>query len=146
MSTTTLTLAERRQIVSIITELQEQGQIYGRRFRRRSVNQPMWLKRLPRPDKPRASAFKIQSEDVSVQGIGFHTLRKLYKNEHVVIPLQFSEGGGLLVLSKIRFCRELPSGGYRVGAEFADKLSDPNCKERIPPKWLKSAWASEVEK
>jgi len=146
VSTTILTQAERREIVSVINELKEHGQIFGRRHRRRSIDQLMWLKRLPRPDNPRAAAFKIHSDDVSLQGIGFHTRRRLYKNEHVVIPLQFREGGGMLVLSKVRFCRELPNGEYRVGAEFADKLADPGCKERIPPKWLKSAWGSEVEK
>jgi PilZ domain len=146
VNTTSLSQAERRQIVSVINELKEMGQIFGRRHRRRMVNQLMWLKRLPRPDYPRPAAFKIRSEDVSLKGIGFQTRRRLYKNEQVVIPLQFQEGGGMLVLSRVCFCRELPNGGYRVGAEFADTLADPQCKERIPQTWLKSAWASEVQK
>ena len=133
------------QIVSVLSELKTEGLIYGRRHRRQPVRQFMWLKRLPRPGNPRGASFKIISEDASLQGLGFVTRRKLYINEFVVIPLQFKEGGGMLVLCRVCFCAKLPDGGYRVGVEFKETLPDPKCKERIPNTWLKEGWAAEVQ-
>jgi hypothetical protein len=143
-TTVALTQAERRQILSVLRELKQQGETFGRSHRRRPVAQFMWLKRLPNPTNPRGAAFKIRSEDVSLKGIGFFTKRRIYRNEYVVIPLQFREGGGQLVLCRICFCRQLPSGGYRAGAEFEEMLPDPKCKERIPSAWLKLGWATSI--
>lgn len=145
MSAIQLSKAERMQIVSVLSELKTEGLIYGRRHRRQPVRQFMWLKRLPRPGNPRGASFKIISEDASLQGLGFVTRRKLYINEFVVIPLQFKEGGGMLVLCRVCFCAKLPDGGYRVGVEFKETLPDPKCKERIPNTWLKEGWAAEVQ-
>lgn len=142
MSTTTLTQAERKQILSILSELKDDGASFGRRHRRRQISQFMWMKRLPRPDYSKAAAFRIRSEDVSLKGIGFVTRRHLAQDELVVVPLQFREGGGMLVLCRICFCRAIADNGYRAGAEFVETLSDPNCKERIPAKWLKRAWTA----
>ncbi len=142
MSTTTLTQAERKQIVSILSELKDDGATFGRRHRRRPVRQYMWIKRLPRPDYSKAAAFKIRSEDVSLKGLGFVTRRQLAQGELVVAPLQFREGGGMLVLCRICFCRNIGDDGFRAGAEFVETLPDPNCKERIPQKWLKLAWTA----
>ena len=144
MSTTTLSKSERKQILQIIENLKVNGESLGRRHRRRPVQQIMWLKRLPRPERPRGAAFRIQAEDVSLKGMGFFTRRRLQQNEYVVAPLQFREGGGMLVLFLVRFCRQLPSGGYRVGAEFSETLPDPTGTERIPQNWLKTAWSANI--
>ena len=105
MSSIQLSKAERKQIVSVLSELKNEGLIYGRRHRRQPVRQFMWLKRLPRPSNPRGASFKIVSEDASLQGLGFVTRRRLYVNELVVVPLQFKEGGGMAII-------ELSAGGH----------------------------------
>ncbi len=145
MSTPTLSQTERRQIVSILAELKRSGEeSLGRRHQRRAVTQTLWLKRLPRPDLPRPAAFRIQTGDVSLKGIGFFSRRRLMAGELVVLPLQFKEGGGMLVLCEVRHCRSEPRGGYRVGVEFTETLPDPEVNERIPPAWLKRAWATPI--
>ncbi|MDA8378049.1 MAG: PilZ domain-containing protein [Planctomycetia bacterium] len=144
MRTTSLSQNERKQIVQIIENLKQEGEALGRRYRRRPVRQIIWLKRLPRADRPRSAAFRVNLEDVSLKGMGLFSRRHLQKNEFVVAPLQFREGGGMLVLCQIRFCRELPQGGYRVGVEFDETLSDPTGTTRIPQVWLKKAWAAEI--
>ncbi len=145
MSSIQLSKAERKQIVSVLSELKNEGLIYGRRHRRQPVRQFMWLKRLPRPSNPRGASFKIVSEDASLQGLGFVTRRRLYVNELVVVPLQFKEGGGMLVLCGVRFCAPVRGGGYRAGVEFKETLPDPKCKARIPNTWLKEGWSAEVQ-
>ncbi|MGC9260733.1 MAG: hypothetical protein ACP5I8_11760 [Phycisphaerae bacterium] len=144
MSATSLSQNERQQIVQIIENLKQEGESLGRRHRRRPVRQIMWLKRLPRPERPRSATFRVNLEDVSLKGMGLFSRRHLQRNEYVVAPLQFREGGGMLVLCQIRFCRELPEGGYRVGAEFDETLADPTGTTRIPQAWLKKAWAAEI--
>ncbi|MHB1766779.1 MAG: PilZ domain-containing protein [Phycisphaerae bacterium] len=144
MSTTTLSKNERKQILQIIENLKNEGESLGRKHRRRPVQQVMWLKRLPRPERPRSAAFRVNAEDVSLKGMGFLTRRHLQANEYVVAPLQFREGGGMLVLCLVRFCRQLPEGGYRVGTEFEETLADPTGTTRIPQAWLKKAWSAEI--
>ena len=145
MSAIQLSKAERKQIVSVLSELKSEGLIYGRRHRRQAVRQFMWLKRLPRLTNPRGASFKIISEDASLHGLGFITQRRIYINELVVIPLQFKEGGGMLVLCRVCFCESIPEGGYRVGVEFKETLPDPKCKARIPSTWLKQGWSADIQ-
>ncbi len=145
MSATNLSINERKQILQIIENLKTEGESLGRKHRRRPVQQIMWLKRLPRPERPRSAAFRVNTEDVSLKGMGFLTRRRLQENEYVVAPLQFREGGGMLVLCLVRFCRQLPQGGYRAGTEFEETLTDPTGTTRIPQAWLKKAWAAEIQ-
>ncbi len=145
MSAATLSKSERKQILQIIENLKQDGVSLGRRHRRRPVQQIIWLKRLPRPERPRSAAFRVNMEDVSLKGMGFLTRRRLQQNEYVVVPLQFREGGGMLVLCLVRFCRELSDGGYRVGTEFEETLADPTGTTRIPQPWLKKAWSAVIE-
>ena len=145
MTTVSLTESERRQIVTALADLSRGNDSLARRHQRHSVRQVMWLKRLPQPAHPRGGSFKICTEDVSLKGIGFIARRPFDTNEFVVIPLQFQEGGGMLVLCRICFCKQLGESEYRVGAFFEKTLSDPRGKARIPPEWLKVAWA-EAEK
>ncbi len=144
LSATSLSKVERKQILQIIENLKNEGESLGRRHRRRPVQQIMWLKRLPRPERPRSAAFRVHTEDVSLKGMGFLTRRRLQENEYVVAPLQFREGGGMLVLCLVRFCRQLPEGGYRVGTEFEETLADATGTTRIPQGWLKKAWSAEI--
>ncbi len=144
VSTISLSKIEQEQIRQIIENLKKEGESLGRKHRRRPVQQIMWLKRLPRPDRPRSAAFRVRTEDVSLKGMGFLTRRRLQPHEYVVAPLQFREGGGMLVLCRVRFCSELPEGGYRVGAEFEETLADPTGTTRIPQAWLKRGWSAPV--
>jgi hypothetical protein len=144
VSTTTLSKSERKQILQIIENLKNDGESLGRKHRRRPVQQIMWLKRLPRPERPRSAAFRVNAEDVSLKGMGFLTRRRLQTNEYVVAPLQFREGGGMLVLCLVRFCRQLADGSYRVGTEFEETLADPTSTARIPQAWLKKAWSADI--
>ncbi len=140
MNAVALSDSERRQIVAALAALTQRSDSPARRQPRHCVEQLMWLKRLPQPDHPRGGSFKIRTQDVSSKGIGFLARRPFQPDEWVVIPLQFQEGGGMLVLCRIRFCTPQSEGGYRVGAYFEKTLPDPTGQARIPSEWLKLAW------
>ena len=128
---------ERELILSVLHDMKSDGMI--RRHNRKSVGASLWVKRLPREGLDKPKKFKVETEDVSLKGIGFVSIRRLLKNERLVISIPYKEGGGMLVLSRVCFCRKLPMGGYRYGVEFEDQISNPSGLTSIPDKWLKIA-------
>ncbi len=128
---------ERELILSVLHDMKSDGVI--RRHNRKNVGASLWVKRLPREGLSRPKKFKVETEDVSLRGIGFVSVRRLYKNERLVISVPYKEGGGMLVLSRVCFCRKLPMGGYRYGVEFEDQLANPEGLTSIPDQWLKTA-------
>jgi hypothetical protein len=128
---------ERELILSVLHDMKSDGVI--RRHNRKTVGASLWVKRLPREGLNRPKKFKVETEDVSLRGIGFVSVRRLYKNERLVISVPYKEGGGMLVLSRVCFCRKLPLGGYRYGVEFEDQLANPTGLTSIPDQWLEIA-------
>jgi hypothetical protein len=128
---------ERELILAVLHDMKNDGVI--RRHNRKSVGASLWVKRLPREGLNRPKKFKVETEDVSLKGIGFVSIRRLLKNERLVISIPYKEGGGMLVLSRVCFCRKLPMGGYRYGVEFEDQLANPTGLTSIPESWLEIA-------
>ncbi len=128
---------ERELILAVLHDMKSDGII--RRHNRKSVGVSLWVKRLPRQGLNRPKKFKVETEDVSLKGIGFVSIRRLLKNERLVISIPYKEGGGMLVLGRVCFCRKLPMGGYRYGVEFEDQIANPSGLTSIPDTWLKTA-------
>ena len=137
MTQTTLSHNEVQQVLDVLRDLAaEQKPTNHRRALRRKVALPLWLRRIPGCGSERSQLFRIMAVDISNKGIGCLSRRKLELGETFVLPLRFSEGGGQLVLCRVRFLRELASGHFRVGAEFAATTPDPTGRARIPEEWL----------
>lgn len=128
---------ERELILAVLQDMKSDGMI--RRHNRKSVGASLWVKRLPREGLSRPKKFKVETEDVSLKGMGFVSIRRLLKNERLVISIPYKEGGGMLVLSRVCFCRKLPMGGYRYGVEFEDQIANPAGLTSIPDNWLRIA-------
>lgn len=128
---------DRELILVVLHDMKSDGVI--RRHNRKNVGASLWVKRLPRDGVDRPKKFKVETEDVSLRGIGFVSIRRLYKNERIVISIPFREGGGMLVLSRVCFCRKRPMGGYHYGVEFEDQLANPVGLTSVPDQWLKTA-------
>ncbi len=133
---------ERELILAVLHEMKSDGVI--RRHARKMVGASVWVKRLPREGLNRPKKFRVETEDVSLEGIGFTSIRKLYKNERLVISVPYKEGGGMLVFCRVCFCRKLPMQGYRYGVEFEDQLSNPQGLTSIPDRWLKIAYDADL--
>lgn len=136
MSTVTLSPAQQEQLMSVLRDLQSDGAQCKRRHPRRRVRQAMWLKRPAISHRPTPQIFSISATDVSTSGIGFYCKRQLETDEQVIVPLQFREGGGMLVLCKVRHCRPTEGGHFHVGARFLETVDDPDGAARIPRPWL----------
>ena len=137
MVQTTLSDVEVQQVLGVLRDLAaEQKPTNHRRALRRKVALPLWLRRIPGRGAARSQLFRIMAVDISSKGIGCLSRRKLELGEAFVLPLRFNEGGGQLVLCRVRFLRELASGHFRVGAEFAATAPDPTGRARIPEEWL----------
>jgi hypothetical protein len=103
---------------------------------RRKVALPLWLRRMPGAGSDRTQLFRIMAVDISKKGVGCLSRRRLEMGESFVLPLRFAEGGGELVLCRVRFLRQLESGHFRIGAEFVATTPDPTGRSRIPREWL----------
>lgn len=129
----TLTKQEVQQLLTILTGKSSSEQ---RRHPRHRVAQPVWVKRFAQSERKRNELFKVMLTDASRRGVGFLSKRIFQAGESFVVPLRFAEGGGTLVLCKARFCRTTESGHYRIGAEFAATVPDPEGKAKIPVEWI----------
>lgn len=136
MSVAKLSVVEQEELIGVLRELQADSPRCKRRSPRRKVRQAMWLKRPAIASRPVPQIFSVSATDISSNGVGFYSRRKLETGEQVVIPLQFREGGGMLVLCSIRFCRSMDNGHYHLGASFIETTDDPNGNARIPRHWL----------
>jgi hypothetical protein len=136
MNSVILSNAQREQLVDVLRELQASPGQGNRRHPRRRVRQAMWLKRPAIAHRPTPQMFSISATDVSKGGIGFHSRRELAHGEQVIVPLQFREGGGMLVLCSVRYCRPLEGGHFHIGASFVETVDDPDGATRIPRHWM----------
>lgn len=128
----TLTRQEVNQLLAVLCGKESAD---NRRYVRHTVAQPVWVKRFARLDRKRNELFKVLLADASRRGVGFLSKRIFQPGETFVVPLRYAEGGGSLVLCRTRHCRRTESGHYRVGAEFAATLPDPDGTAKIPAEW-----------
>ena len=136
MAQATLSPTEVNQVLDVLRDLAaEHKPTNQRRAQRRKVALPLWLRRIPASGE-RTGLYRIMAVDISNKGIGCLSRRKLELGETFVLPLRFAEGGGQLVLCRVRFSRELASGHFRIGAEFVATTPDPTGRARIPQEWL----------
>lgn len=128
-----LSKQEVQQLLAILTG---KDSVENRRHPRHRVAQPVWVKRFAQSQRKRHELFKVMLTDASRRGVGLLSKRIFQTGESFVVPLRYAEGGGSLVLCRTRFCRSTESGHYRVGAEFAATIPDPDGKTRIPVEWI----------
>jgi hypothetical protein len=129
-----LSASERRQLLSVLRELDPAAPAEKRHKPRRKVAQNLWLRRIARDEKfPLQKATLINT---SPSGAGLLCAGPLRVGERFVIPLRFAEGGGWLVLCESRNCRRLSDSHFKVGARFIDKVEDESGSTRPPADWL----------
>jgi len=137
MTQTALSPSEIQQVLEVLHDLaRDKAPANQRAADRRKVALPLWLRRLPGAGSDRSQLFRIMAVDISRKGIGCLSRRKMGLGENFVLPLRFTEGGGELVLCRVRYARQLQSGHYRLGAEFMATTPDPTGRARIPREWL----------
>jgi hypothetical protein len=72
--------------------------------------------------------------NVAAGGIGLEVPNALPKGQRFTVHLRFQEGGGWLVLCEVRNCRPVAKA-FRIGAEFLNRIEDPEGTARIPRNW-----------
>jgi len=134
MSEVLLTAEERHQLVAVLRELDPGSPREHRSGVRRKVLMNLWIRRLVK-GKSRMLQ-KVVLLDVSKKGLAMLSPTAFGHGDKLVVPLEFGEGGGWLVLCEVRNCRKLPNGRYKIGAQFIDRIEDTDGKSRIPGDWL----------
>lgn len=129
---TELSARERRQLLSVLRELDPAGLPENRRNNRRKVSSPLWLRRLS--GSPRLP-IKAALINASAHGAGLLLPIALAVGDRFVVPLRFAEGGGWLVLCEVRNCKPLPGKHFQVGVRFVDRITDDQETGQIPADW-----------
>jgi hypothetical protein len=131
MDTPILTTQERRQLMAVLRDLDSQAPTEKRRQPRRKVQLNIGI-HPTRKDACGLLAAKLLN--VAVGGMGLEVPTALRKGQRFTVQLRFQEGGGWLVLCEVRNCRAI-EGGFRLGAEFIQRIEDPDGNARIPKIW-----------
>jgi hypothetical protein len=134
METPVLTAEERHQLMAVLRDLDAQAPPESRRHPRRKVQLNIDIQMLGKESCGIMSAILM---NVAARGLGLISPRPLPTGRQFVVRLRFSEGGGWLVLCVVRNCTAT-EGGYRIGAEFLDRIEDPEGRARSPRKWAAS--------
>ena len=79
--------------------------------------------------------IRVNTHDLSGEGLAFHCLRDLSKGEHLILALP-EEDKVRLVLAKVRHARRLSSGFCFAGVRFIDSIRISSEQEFIPVRWL----------
>jgi hypothetical protein len=131
MQTPTLTAQERHQLLAVLRELDTGAPAEKRRQPRRKVQLNIGIQTAGKGACGLISATLI---NVATGGIGLEVSNALPKGQRFAVHLRFREGGGWLALCEVRNCRPVAKG-FRVGAEFLNRIEDPNGTARIPRNW-----------
>ncbi len=138
-NTMALSKTERAEVVEILKELAPRRPLPrdARRSRRRETLQWLWIKTVASTgNRGRAELFRIMLENGSGGGIGFTSRKEMEAGEQFVVPLAFREGGGKLVLCRVKHVRAVDGREWYVGAEFLTTVDDPDGRTKIPHAWM----------
>ena len=140
MQNTELSAKERQQLLAVLRDLDETAPAEKRREMRRKVLLNMWIRKIGPSRRHAQSVALIRASvvNVSAQGVGLLCSQPLSKQDRLVLPLRFREGGGWLVLCQVRNCQTTPNGEFRIGARFLDRIEDADGDAKVPMKWVLS--------
>jgi len=134
MSATLLNNSQRHQLLTVLQELDPSAPAENRRHPRRKVLKSLWIRTLTKTGaKP---LRKVVLDNVSKQGVGLLIHRSLKSGDKFLLPLDFEDGSGWLVLCETRNCRKQESGQFKLGARFIDRIERSGDTLQIPPDWL----------
>ena len=138
---TVLTKTERAEVVGILKELAPRRGAGlprdARRARREGVLQWLWIKTVPSTgSRGRSELFRIMLENGSGSGVGFTSRKEMEVGEQFVVPLAFKEGGGKLVLCRVKHVRAVDGREWYIGAEFLTTVDDPDGRTKVPHAWM----------
>src|SRR4051812_27939754 len=88
---------------------------------RRKVFHNLWIRSI---HQRRCTRLRATLLNVASKGVGMETSVPLLKRQRFILPLQFQDGGGWLVLCEVRTCTSAKDK-YRIGAKFVDRIDDP---------------------
>ena len=132
MNDLSLTAKERHQLLAVLREMDGNAPAEKRGEPRRNVFMSMWIRPIARRKCGRQRANLI---NVASRGVGLETLQPLTRGQKFLLPLQFQDGGGWLVLCEVRSCTATKDG-HKVGAKFLDRIDDPKGNASPPMDWV----------
>ncbi|HEY4329066.1 MAG TPA: PilZ domain-containing protein [Phycisphaerae bacterium] len=94
---------------------------------------PMWINL---PAELRQPWIHVYSRNLSTGGISFLARNMFYVDQHLVIAHELNEFKPMLVLSRVRFCRNIKGGIMEIGLTFVASQADPEGHREIPAEWL----------
>ena len=141
MSATELTQEERRKLIAVLRDLDVNGPPERRRTPRRKVLVNLWIRKVKAAGTLREKTADVDMftgtiVNVSQKGVGLLVTRELAVGDRFVVPLRFNEGGGWLVLCDVRNVTRTATGRYKIGAQFTERMEDPDGNAKVPLDWL----------
>ena len=133
LNTAPLFYEERERLLTVLRELDRDAPPEKRRDTRRNTRLGLWIQ--PLHEGGRRSVLKATLVNVAARGVGVHVAQGLPIAHKFLMRMRFREGGGWLVLCQVRNCAPLENGGFRLGAEFLDRVDDPYGDLKPPFDW-----------
>jgi hypothetical protein len=134
MAETVLSSNQRQELLNVLQELDPTAPTEKRRSARRKVLKSLWIRNLTNTGA--RGLRKAVLENVSKRGVGLLVHRAMTKGDKFLLPLDFEDGSGWLVLCEARNCRRLASGQFKVGAGFIDRVERQGEEMQVPADWL----------
>ena len=124
---------QRYQLVRVLRELDPTAAPEQRRATRRKVLKSLWIRNFSKTGT--GPLRKALLQNVSSRGVALIVHRPLKKDDKFLLPLNFEDGTGWLVLCEARNCRRLPDAQFSIGARFIDKIERIGDSLSVPADW-----------